>query len=451
MAGVLALPLSSLAQSQSRSLSQSQSQAPGDKGAMPGMKMDAPKSDAAESSMAMGEMNMQGGAPPPDARDPDAYSDGLALSLLPGMHMADKDRYGRILIDQLEGFTGNDGSGIAVDAQAWYGGDLDKAWLKVDGSRRDGTLSETRTELLWNHAVGIYWGTQLGVRHDFGGGPGRTYAALGVQGLAPYWFDVEATAYVGEGGRTALRFEAEYELLLTQRLVLQPDVEVNVYGKNDPEREIGSGIADVDIGLRLRYEFTRKFAPYIGVSWNRKLGNTARPRARRRQPGFEHAVRRRHSHLVLKELMMKPVTRHVLATTLVLFIGAVAAAALFVWSGVYNVAADDPHTAPVYTLLSTLRERSMAVRAEKIEVPDLSDPAQIVKGAGNYQAMCMGCHLAPGMDQSEISKGLYPTPPNLSKGNGRAGACLLGHQARHQSLGYASMGQEHGRVVHMGA
>ena len=228
--------------------------------------------------MDMAEMMkaMQGGPPPPDARDPDAYSDGLALSLLPGMHMADKDRYGRILIDQLEGFTGNDGSGIAVDAQAWYGGDLDKAWLKVDGSRRNGSLSETRTELLWNHAVGIYWGTQLGLRHDFGGGPSRTYAAFGVQGLAPYWFDVEATAYVGEGGRTALRFEAEYELLLTQRLVLQPDVEVNVYGKIDPQREIGSGIADIDIGLRLRYEITRKFAPYIGVSWNRKLGNTAR-------------------------------------------------------------------------------------------------------------------------------------------------------------------------------
>ena len=236
----------------------------------------APAGDMKGMDMAEMMKSMQGGSPPPDARDPDAYADGLQLGPLPGMHMADKDRRGRILIDQLEGFTGNDGSGIAVDAQAWYGGDLDKAWLKVDGSRRNGSLSETRTELLWNHAVGIYWGTQLGVRHDFGGGPGRTYAAFGIQGLAPYWFDVEATAYVGESGRTALRFEAEYELLLTQRLILQPDVEVNVYGKNDPEREIGSGIADVDVGLRLRYEFTRKFAPYIGVSWNRKLGNTAR-------------------------------------------------------------------------------------------------------------------------------------------------------------------------------
>ena len=229
--------------------------------------------------MAMGDMNMQGGAPPADARDPDAYADGLVLGPMPGMHMADGDRYGRILLDQFEGYTGNDGnagSGVAVNADAWYGTDLDKAWFKVEGGRSNGLLTETRTELLWNHAIDIYWGTQLGIRHDFGGGPGRTYAALGLQGLAPYWFDIEATAYVGEGGRTALRFESEYELLLTQRLVLQPDFEVNLYGKTDPERDIGSGFADVDIGLRLRYEFTRKFAPYIGVSWNRKLGNTAR-------------------------------------------------------------------------------------------------------------------------------------------------------------------------------
>lgn len=112
---------------------------------------------------------------------------------------------------------------------------------------------------------------------------------------------------------------------------------------------------------------------------------------------------------------MKPVTKHVVLTTFVLLAGAVAAFAIFVWSGVYNIAADDPHTAPVHTLLATLRERSMETRAEKIKVPDLSDHAQIVKGAGNYAAMCAGCHLAPGVDESEISKGLYPTPPNLTK------------------------------------
>ena len=112
---------------------------------------------------------------------------------------------------------------------------------------------------------------------------------------------------------------------------------------------------------------------------------------------------------------MKPVVKHVVLTSVVLIAGAVAAFALFVWSGVYDVAADDPHTAPVHALLATMVERSMEARAAKIKVPDLSDPAQITKGAGNYAAMCVGCHLAPGMDESEISKGLYPTPPNLAK------------------------------------
>lgn len=112
---------------------------------------------------------------------------------------------------------------------------------------------------------------------------------------------------------------------------------------------------------------------------------------------------------------MKPVIKHVVLTSAVLFTGAIAAAAVFVWSGIYNIAADDPHTAPVFALLTTLRERSMEVRAEKIKVPDLSDPAQIVKGAGNYAAMCSGCHLAPDVGQTELSAGLYPTPPNLTK------------------------------------
>lgn len=114
------------------------------------------------------------------------------------------------------------------------------------------------------------------MRHDFGDGPGRTWAAVGFQGLAPYWFNVQATAYVGKGGRTALRFEPEYDLLLTQRLILQPNVKISLYGKNDPQRGIGSGLSDIEAGLRLRYEFSRKFAPYVGVVYGRKFGNTAR-------------------------------------------------------------------------------------------------------------------------------------------------------------------------------
>ena len=226
------------------------------------------------SGMDMGSMKMQGGDPPPDARDPD-YSDGLDHVPMRGMDMADDARHLYVFFDNLEYRHGDDGNAQAVDAQAWYGGDRDKLWLKLDGERSGGSLGATRTEALWNRAIAAYWGAQVGVRHDLGDGPTRDWVAVGVQGLAPYWFDLEATAYLGPSGRSALRLEAEYEILFTQHLVLQPDVEVNLYGKNDPARGIGSGLSDVDVGLRLRYEITRKFAPYVGIVWTRKFGNTA--------------------------------------------------------------------------------------------------------------------------------------------------------------------------------
>ena len=230
--------------------------------------------EADHSQMDMGAMKMQGGDPPPDARDPD-YSDGVGHGSMRGMDMADDANHLYVLFDNLEYRHNGDGNAQAIDAQAWYGGDRNKLWLKLDGERSDGRLGATRAEASWAHAIAPYWDVQAGLRHDLGDGPTRNWAAIGVQGLAPYWFDLEATAYIGQSGRTALRLEAEYELLLTQRLILQPDVEVNLYWKSDPGRGIGSGLSGLDIGLRLRYEITRKFAPYVGVVWSRKFGNTA--------------------------------------------------------------------------------------------------------------------------------------------------------------------------------
>ncbi|MGI9024611.1 MAG: copper resistance protein B [Burkholderiaceae bacterium] len=249
-----------------------------DHGSMPGMAAQPSAEMSAMQGMDRDSMmkSMQGGSAPADARDPDTYAEGLENGHMPGMDMADDAMHVNVLLDRLEQFHSTRGNGQAVDAQAWAGGDIDKLWLKVDGERAGGKLGATRTEALWNHAIATYWGLQAGARHDFGDGPGRNWASFGFQGLAPYWFDVQATAYVGEDGRTALRFEGEYDLRLTQRLVLQPDVKVSLYGKNDPERDIGAGLSDIDAGLRLRYEFSRKFAPYVGVVWNRKLANTAR-------------------------------------------------------------------------------------------------------------------------------------------------------------------------------
>lgn len=232
--------------------------------------------DMNTSSMEGMEMSsMQGGKAPPDARSPD-YSDGYRHTDMQGMAMSDHAKIGMLLIDQLEYAHDNHGNNAGfLDAQAWYGEDFNKLWLKVEGESADGKLEDLRTEVLWDHAISSYWGTQLGVRQDFGEGPERTWAAFGVQGLAPYWFDTEATLYVGQQGRTAARVQFEYEELLTQRLVLQPKFEVNFYGKDDPQRGIGSGLSDAELGVRLRYEIRREFAPYIGVVWRQRFGRTA--------------------------------------------------------------------------------------------------------------------------------------------------------------------------------
>jgi copper resistance protein B len=192
-----------------------------------------------------------------------------------GMEMHDDPAVGSLLLDRLEYVDARDGGhAIAVDGQAWYGRNFDKLWLKFEGEHAEGRLQDMRTEALWSHAVAPFWDTQIGVRHDFGIGPDRTWAAFGIEGLAPYWFETEATFYVGQAGRTAARVAFEYEARFTQRLILQPSLEANFYGRDDPQRGVGSGLSDVEAGLRLRYEIRREFAPYVGVVWQQGFGRS---------------------------------------------------------------------------------------------------------------------------------------------------------------------------------
>jgi len=225
---------------------------------------------------------MQGGTAPADARDPHAYSGGYTLDsglyVLPNgqrMHLADEHKFGSLLIDRLEAVQASGNNSAAYSMQAWFGRDYDRAVVKSEGAYESGAFTETSTDLLWSHATSAYWNRMLGVRYDGGAGPGRSWLAFGYQGLAPYWFEVDATAYVGEGGRTALGLEAEYETLFTQKLILQTRGEVSAYGQDDAARGIGSGISEAALGVRLRYEFRREFAPYIGIEWAGKFGGTA--------------------------------------------------------------------------------------------------------------------------------------------------------------------------------
>jgi copper resistance protein B len=180
-----------------------------------------------------------------------------------------------LLFDQLEWQDADEGSALSWDVNGWIGGDIDRLWIRSEGERTNGKTEEAEVQALWGHAVTPWWDLVGGVRQDFKPGTPQTWAALGIQGLALYNFEAEATVFFGEGGHTALRLEGDYDILLTNRLILQPTAELNFYGQNDPQRGIGSGLSESEVGVRLRYEIRREFAPYIGVSWNRSYGNTA--------------------------------------------------------------------------------------------------------------------------------------------------------------------------------
>jgi copper resistance protein B len=179
------------------------------------------------------------------------------------------------VFNRLEGWNANPGSGFSWEGSSWIGTDLNRLWLRTEGAQVDGRLQDADIEVLYGHSIAPWWDVLTGVRHDFKPGESQDFAALGVQGLAPYKFEVAATAYVGEAGQTSARFEAEYELLLTNRLILQPLLEINLFGQSDARRDVGSGLSTIESGLRLRYEMTRRFAPYIGVVQERAYGQTA--------------------------------------------------------------------------------------------------------------------------------------------------------------------------------
>ncbi len=235
-----------------------------------------PKAMAGDVTMKQGSGQgaMQGGSAPPNARSPD-YSDGYDFGDVPRPVLADEHNFGSLLVNRLESVKTSNNTSITYDAQAWFGRDYDRAVLKAEGDIDGGQLQDATTELLWGHAIATYWDTQLGVRYDSGVDPSRSWLAFGMQGLAPYWFEVDVAGYIGESGRVAASLEAEYELLLTQKLILQPRLEANWYGQSDPSRGLGSGLSNLNIGVRLRYEIQREFAPYIGVEWARKYGGTA--------------------------------------------------------------------------------------------------------------------------------------------------------------------------------
>jgi copper resistance protein B len=202
--------------------------------------------------------------------------------LMPGMEpvgavqpVMDQPILAHVIFSQLEGRFNGANTEFRWEGQGWVGTDYDKLWIKSEGTLSKGALDDGQQQFLYGRAITTYFDLQGGLRSDIDSRPTRNWAAFGIQGLAPYFFDLEVTGFVSGQGHLAAKLEASYDLLLTQQLILQPQVEFNIYSKGDPARLVGAGFSDIDTGLRLRYEFSRKFAPYIGVVYEGKFGQTA--------------------------------------------------------------------------------------------------------------------------------------------------------------------------------
>lgn len=183
----------------------------------------------------------------------------------------------RVLVDRLEAKFREGRDGYALDAEAWYGGDIDKLWLKGElEGEFGGEVEGAEIQALWSHAIGPFFDLQTGLRFDAQSGPDRGHLVLGVQGLAPYWIEIEATGFVSDKGDVTARFEAEHDMRITQQLILQPVVEAEFALQDIPEELVGAGLSEIALGARLRYQITQLFAPYIGVEYGRAFGDTRR-------------------------------------------------------------------------------------------------------------------------------------------------------------------------------
>ncbi|SMD08288.1 copper resistance protein B [Novosphingobium sp. B1] len=253
-----------------------------DHGTMGEMPMPAAEGEAAPEGMAMSGTALPAGSAPPPPVPTDRYADRqfppdeMARAHAEMMKESGGLNFGAAFLNIAEYQAHRGRDGYRWDGEAWYGGDINRLWIKSEGEgelRRG--LDSGEVQLLYSHAIDPYFNLQAGVRQDIGPSPRRTYATIGFEGLAPGMFEVEGGVFLSNKGEVIGRVEGYYDQRITQRLVFQPRVEINFSAQDIPEIAIGSGLSNVELGARLRYEIKRQFAPYIGVSYYRKLGDTA--------------------------------------------------------------------------------------------------------------------------------------------------------------------------------
>ena len=222
-----------------------------------------------------------GNAPPPPVPTDLAADRSFPPSVMAEARAAFEHEQGgqnfhQVLFNLAEVQIRNGRDGYRWDGEGWFGGDYNRFVVKSEG---EGTFRKgvdaAEVQALYSRAIGPYFNLQGGVRHDFQPSPTQTYATVGIEGLAPYEFETEAALFVSTKGDVLARAEGWYDERLTQRLILQPRVELNFAAQDVPRDRIGAGLTDAELGLRLRYEISRKIAPYIGISYEAKTGRTA--------------------------------------------------------------------------------------------------------------------------------------------------------------------------------
>ena len=266
-----------------------------DHGTMPGMDMSADKSSTsppmdgvATGQSAMPDMAKSGtDLPAGNAPAPAPPTDHYATRIFPAaeiershrqmMNESGAQTFGFVMFNLAEYQPRRGQDGFRWDGEGWYGGDINRLTIKTEGEGRFGEgADEAEVQALYSRAIDPYFNAQVGIRQDLGRGARRTYATIGFEGLAPYWFEVEGALFLSDKGDVLGRLGGYYDQRLTQRLILQPRVELNFAAQDVPSSRIGAGLSTAEVGLRLRYEIKRQFAPYVGVSWARKVGQTGR-------------------------------------------------------------------------------------------------------------------------------------------------------------------------------
>jgi copper resistance protein B len=180
-----------------------------------------------------------------------------------------------LMVDMAEFQFSDDQTTFHWEGEGWIGGDINRFVFKTQGEAGEDDVESAEVQALYSRAIGPYFDLQAGVRYDIEPSPNRAYAVLGFEGVAPYWFETTGALFVSDEGEVSARLEGSYDARLTQRFILQPRAEINVSADDIPELEVGAGITDIELGLRLRYDITRNFSPYVGVTYEAKLGDTA--------------------------------------------------------------------------------------------------------------------------------------------------------------------------------